>query len=527
MAVLAYLLTAGILSAALAPRTAPDVASGIFAPMTLPLVGLAIYVSTVFGYGVEAHVGGRESCFPSEMFRLPVSTGALVRWPMLWGAATAALLWLAAACFIIRPWLRLWGADVPLWWPALLFTAGLAWVQALLWAPFGLRWLRVILIVLMVPGMIVLAEFSVLGGAPEAALVGLFASLTLCAWTVGYVGIRYARRGDVPNWEGMFRPLRQLVRRLPGRVAPGFASAGAAQAWFEFRRTGKSLPIMTALVLPFVLLFLCFGANPVIPTAQTLISALLLPLFLAGMAGTMVSGKNPWVKDYYGVAPFTATLPVSAAGLMAGKLRAAAKSALIAWAIVMVATPLAVVVTGNQEEVAGWWQRALEEHHPLKIAAGMAGAAILLVVVTWKRLVDALFLGLTGRKWVIQLSLIAGAIVFCVFCAVGVWIHRHPEYWENIRTVLPWVLGLLILCRLFVASWALHNVVRRHLMEGKTVRRWLIAWLLVAAALFGLLAYAVPTEIVPLHYVAFAVVLSLPMTRLAASPLVLAWNRHR
>jgi hypothetical protein len=55
----------------------------------------------------------------------------------------------------------------------------------------------------------------------------------------------------------------------------------------------------------------------------------------------------------------------------------------------------------------------------------------------------------------------------------------------------------------------------------------LIAWLLLASALFGLLACAVPTDVVPLHYLAFVVMLSLPMTRLSASPLVLAWNRHR
>jgi hypothetical protein len=529
MAVLGYLLVAGILSALLAPRTTPEVAGGIIGPITLPLVALGVYLPVVFCYGVEAQVGGRESCFPSEMFRLPVSTGALVRWPMVWGAAAAALLWLAAARFIIMPWVWIWGAEVPLWWPALLATAGLAWVQALLWAPFGLRWLRVILIVIFVPGMIVVAESSVLSGASEASLVGLFGSLTLAGWGLGYAGVRHGRRGDVPNWDGILHPLRQLVRGMPRRrqVAWQFASAGAAQTWFEFRRTGKSLPIMTALVLPFVLLFLGFGANPVIPTAQTLVSALLLPVFLAGMAGTMVSSKNPWVKDYYGVAPFTATLPVSTAGLLAAKLRGAARSTLVTWAIVIVTTTLAVVVTGNQEEVAGWWQQALNEHHPFRIVAGIAGTLALLMVFTWKRLFDSLFLGLTGRKWVIQVSLIVGAFVFCVLCAVGGWIHNHAETWETFRAMLPWLLALLIACRLLAASWVVRKAIRRRLLDEKTVLCWLVAWLLLAVALFGLLACVVPTEVVPLHYVAFAVVLSLPMTRLAASPLVLAWNRHR
>ena len=47
------------------------------------------------------------------------------------------------------------------------------------------------------------------------------------------------------------------------------------------------------------------------------------------------------------------------------------------------------------------------------------------------------------------------------------------------------------------------------------------------SALFAMLAWVLPAEKVPRYYIAFAVALVLPMARLAAAPLVLAWNRHR
>jgi len=60
-----------------------------------------------------------------------------------------------------------------------------------------------------------------------------------------------------------------------------------------------------------------------------------------------VSGNHPWVKDYYGVAPFTATLPMTTLGLVGAKLKAAALSTLAAWGVLVVLVSAAVVLTGT------------------------------------------------------------------------------------------------------------------------------------------------------------------------------------
>jgi hypothetical protein len=65
------------------------------------------------------------------------------------------------------------------------------------------------------------------------------------------------------------------------------------------------------------------------------------------------------------------------------------------------------------------------------------------------------------------------------------------------------------------------------LLEVRTALRCVAAWLLLASLLVGLLYWSLPAERVPFRYLALTIVLVLPMARLAAAPLALAWNRHR
>ena len=250
-------------------------------------------------------------------------------------------------------------------------------------------------------------------------------------------------------------------------------------------------------------------------------------MFFAGLVGTVVSGNHPWVKDYYGVPPSTATLPLSSAALVAAKLKAAAWSTLATWALMIVVVPLALVLTGNMEEMTASWQNLLGEQHPLKSAAALVASGIFLFAWTWKRMADSLLLGLTGRKWVIQGTLFVTIFGFCALMAIGGMSYKNPETREVVLPFIPWLLGLWVVCRLLVTGWAVRRLLHQNLVEPRTLRRWLLAWLLLASTLIGTFAWVVPRELVPLHYLTLAIVLVLPMGHLAATPLALAWNRHR
>jgi hypothetical protein len=524
-----YLFMAGIVSAALPGYFAPEVGAYIAAGLSIPLSWIAFFLIGVGTFGLNVDVGARESCFPPRLFRLPVRTGPLAAWFLALAALAASLLWLATAALVLRPWLKHLDLNVPLWWPAVLTAATVAWCQALLWLSFGLPWVRGVLAIALSVGVVAAAHFAAQGNVSEGLLACLFLGAAAVGWRVAYLGVRNARCGDISDWRELFRPLRQLAQLadwLPWRRRL-FASAARAQAWFEWRRTGNSLPFMTAAVLPFALLPLAFDVNDEMPHWRTVLSTLTIPIFFAGMAGTTVSGKNPWVKDYYGVAQFTATLPMTTAGMVGAKLKSAAWSTLLAWAAVIVMAPLAVVLTGNQDEIAASWRKGLHDLDPAKVTAMILAAATLLVIGTWKRHVDSLFLGLTGRKWAIQTALFGGMALFFVVCGLGAWIYHHPETQKPFLAVLPWLLGTLIVCRLLTAGWALRQAQRRDLLDARTARRWIIAWLIVGLVLFSILAWSVPAGIVATYYLAFLVLFALPMVRLAATPLALAWNRHR
>jgi hypothetical protein len=524
---LGYLVCAAIVAAWLTTAAVDlNFVNGIMSSTAFLLIGLAAYLVAIFSFGFEADVGARESCFPASLFRLPVGTGSLVGWPMAYGAAVSALLWLIAAEFILRPWLSLLDTSVPLWWPAALAVASFAWFQAVLWVPFGVPLLRIILASVLIPGLVAITGICVQYGMSETNLFVLFAGLAAVGWTVGFIGVKYARRGAIPDWSLLARPWHFLRLGSPRRLSP-FANADRAHVWFEWRRNGRGLPILTAVILPFVLLPLLFGKNDAIPTERTLLGALVIPVFLAGLAGTTVSGSNPWAKDYYGIAPSTATLPISTADLVAAKLKAAAWSTAVVWALLAVALPLALLLTGHLSEMADLWQRAAENHQPLKIVAGLMTAVIYLVIWTWKRLVDSLFLGLTGRKWIIQGCIFTSIFGFVALVALGSMIYKNPGAREAVLPLVPWILGLWVLCRLLIASWAVRRMLQQNLIRTRTLMNCLLAIVFVGLAMFGTFAWVLPREWVPLHYLAFAVVLVLPMTRLAGTPLALAWNRHR
>ena len=59
----------------------------------LPLTTTFMYFMAVFSYGLTGDLAARQSMFPARLFTLPVTTGALAGWPMLYGTIAMALLW--------------------------------------------------------------------------------------------------------------------------------------------------------------------------------------------------------------------------------------------------------------------------------------------------------------------------------------------------------------------------------------------------------------------------------------------------
>src|SRR3989441_2177658 len=111
-----------------------DPPDGRAAVVITPLTATYVYLLAAFSFGLAGDLGARPSIYPARMFALPLRTAALVGWPMLYGTAAVAILWLVTALSARGPG----GIELPLILPALVAAVFLAWTQALMWMPYRL-----------------------------------------------------------------------------------------------------------------------------------------------------------------------------------------------------------------------------------------------------------------------------------------------------------------------------------------------------------------------------------------------------
>jgi len=486
---------------------------------------LVVGLIPLFAYACDADIAGRESTFPARMLTLPLTTRALVGWPMICGTVAIALTWLAVASLVLRPA----GMDVPLWWPAVFSASCLAWIQAMAWRPFGL------------PGMRILAAWGPIGGLvavlglgwgvrlPEVVASLLLAGTILPAFVVAVVGLSRARRGDVPDWQWLATWVQRVAGWFTCRGRP-FATASRAQVWFEWRRNGLGLSIFVVLAILFLgALILVNRHNPRLPAGSPFRSPILL--LVVPLLGAMMAG-NGWGNcgdPGRGLAmrAFLATRPISGGGLIWAKMKAAAIGTAVAWGATLAAVVLMLLLTRSWAELAGPWNLVTGNLPAAQTAALVILGVALLLGGTWKSMFGNLFLGLAGRDRVMMVA--ASVFVFAMAATVplGYFVLMHPQYHADLWSALPWLLAEVAVLKLALAGWALRAIRRQGLVDGPLLKRLLLGWLLAAAGLLLLLGWLLPAEIAPWYLLLPCVVLALPLLRISLAPLALAWNRHR
>jgi hypothetical protein len=488
----------------------------------VPITATFMYFLAVFSFGLSGDLAARQSMYPARMFTLPVSSAALAGWPMLYGTAAMAILWLATRL------LGLWppGFDIPMIWPALLAASLLAWTQALTWMSYPLPGLRVIVTVLWLASIDAVVMVALQYKAPEPVMLAILAPHVPLAYLVARHAVSRARHGHVPDWRGMFNRLGRIADVTPRRRDP-FPSAARAQLWFEWRQYGRSLPALVGILLPFELAMLfVFRETPVI-VFETLFSVLFTPPFMAAFAAATVSRSNPQGGDSYGLTPFIATRPMTSPALIVVKLKATVWSTLAAWLLVLVAVPLAVTLSGT-------WPVVLKPVFRLADAAGMLRATVILLLgllgfmaSTWKQLVQNLYIGLTGREWVVKSSVfLALSILVCVV-PVAHWISRDRDVQVALWNAIPAIAAVLVCFKISAGAWIAARLHDRGLLSDRALVMGAAFWDAAVFALFGILAWLIPDLLMPRYLVALFAILGIPLARLSAAPLAIAWSRHR
>ena len=487
----------------------------------MPLTATFTYLLAVFSFGLDGDLAARQSMYPARMFTRPVTAGALAGLPLLYGTIAMIVLWLVTRLLALWPA----GIVIPWAWPGLLLASLLAWTQALTWMAYPLTGLRIIAAVLVLGTIDASGLLALHFNVRESVMLAILAPQIPLAYVVARFAVARARRGDVPDWGGALRRVTRVADVVWHR-RENFASAASAQAWFEWRRHGRSLPTWVAILLPCELVLLWVAGDSTSLIVEILLSVLLTPAFMATFAAAEVSKSNQDASDAYGVSPFIATRPLTNAELVAAKLKMAVWSTIAAWVVVLGAVPLALKFSGTDAVVLEHWR-----HFIAIVGTSRAFVLLLLVLwwfiaLTWTQLVQSLYIGLTGRGAVIKGSVVLMLGFFFLFGPFAEWIVETQRL-GRIWSALPQIFTILVSVKMIAVILIGVRLYERRLLSDRALVIGAAFWSIAVFGLDGVLVWWFDAPHMPRYVLMLVAILGIPLTRLSAAPLALAWNRHR
>ncbi len=534
-------LVAYTVALALVAHGSPTLLSrpGIFAlVVVLPVLWWLLFLIGVFSHA-EADLAAPESGYPPYLMLLPARTLALVLWPMLYGTVAIGGAWIAFRGLIAVPSQH----PVPLWWPAALLAAVLASLQALLWFPLGIAFLRVPLIFAVVPALLWHAYAAALARVPDADLARSFLPVVLAAFLAAVVGVSLARRGSALG----------LGARAgaPSRAAavepPPFASPAEAQLWLEWRRNGLALPLVVAAVcalfaLPILLvsdvgpayLWLPFASDPeALYRIHTRVSMMwaIVPVYVLPLCGLAVGTglrKGDSRRADMSLNPFFGTRPLPSPDLVAIKLRVAARSALLALGVLALFLAACLLLPASPREGSDAVLPLGALVLPLLTPAtwlALLGTALVLGLLTWRNQVQWLPVDFSGRPWLPRAYPIAQVFLGVSYLVMWMWADAgtHPN---PVEKHLTGILAVLVVVKLSAGLWVVGELRRRGMVSRRALSAWAAGWLWTAILLYAWALWVVPELRPQAVDTALGMVLLMPLTRLALSPLALDRARH-
>ena len=486
--------------------------------VVVPLTATFIYLLAVFSFGLDGDLAARQSMYPPRMFTLPVTSDALAGWPMAYGCVAALALWIATRICAIWPS----GMPVPIIWPGLLAASLLAWTQALTWLPYPARGLRVIVAVLWLCTIDTIVLLALHFHARERVMLALLAPHVPLAFVAARAAVVRARFGAVSDVRKGI-PDDLIERWTPSHP---FRSRARAQVWFEWRRFGRSLPALVAMLLPFELsLLFIFRDTPAL-VLESLLIVFTTPGFMAGFVAATIGRTAPPGRDTPGLQPFLATRPLLTGSLVVAQIEAALWSTAAAWLLIALAVPLALTLSSTWPVVVDRVARmeyVFGTSRTLAIAlAGGAG----LIMWTWKRLVQGIYIGFTGREWLIKAN-VFGTLALLLVVGLLLWIVPLGAMLAAIWDALPWVLAAVMIMKLSAAIWIAVRGFNDRLIPEHVLLMIAACWSAGVFSLYFAFVWFVDTAFVPHYLLLLAAIVAVPLTRVTAGPVALAWNRHR
>ena len=469
--------------------------------------------------------------FPRHLFSLPANTPLVVTCAFGFGVTSVAGLYLVWAALVLRPV----DSTILVRWPALLLAAGVVFYQAIVWCLCGFRLTRIISLSLVATflvgaGCVPLLSPSGDRWATEAILVAILGTLMAGAYVTTLVTVSAQRRGGARGWTWLESLVDNVSRVIPHRRSP-LTSPGAALFWMEWRRAGLVLPgavlLTTGLMLSSLLWLTNRGPDATLRTEAWLA---LMPMLLAVPIGMGFGKPDFWTLDL-SLSTFAATRPVSGGQLTAAKMKAAARSTLLAWAILLLVAPLCIYLYGDTTHWHDLWRVLGFIYSPFFQVVVPIGMLLLAIALTWCLMVSSMWLGYTGRPWFYYTFVAVGMGAFMAMLGYSTWWQDHPHQRGNIFVslvpLLPWILAAGITVKAWSTVICSQGMLRRGMISRQNVVIFACIWLAAAVGitLFGCILSR-RVEWMRDTFI-LAGLLLLPSVRLVTAPLSIAWNRHR
>lgn len=469
--------------------------------------------------------------FPRRLFTLPVTSLRLVTVPLLAGIASIELLYL----LWLDPLSRGVSASAP--FIAVLLAALIVFYLWVLWALERVGSLRLIIL-----GVIAVALFFI-GMLPsfpptpsppwrsEIVLAGLVAGLAVVAFLLAWRHVAQLRVGGGRSAHRAESLFGWIAEATPTRRR-AFANPAAAHFWFEWRSSGMVLPVLVGGVLLVVIIPMSWlGRGNAEDTFRLLLAALAAPIMLAVPVGIAFSKPTFWSEDL-AVPAFVAVRPLSSEDLVAIKVKVAAVSTVLSWAVVVVFLTVWLSLWANLDPLS---RLAIQlwAFHGRSIAAVYGIAALVVIAgmfLTWRFLVSRLWSALSGMRPMFVGSVVA--IVVLITAGLAYDARRLPGWLLGDPARLApvvWIAAVSVIAKYWLAAYAWRGVASHYL------RVYLLLWLAATASfltlaivVWGIVRIYLPVDVDRLRsVVVLLALLAVPLARLGLAPSWLARNRHR
>jgi hypothetical protein len=470
------------------------------------------------------------SGFPHRLFTMPVGAWFLVAVPMLCGLLSVVMLYLAWAELVFRPV----GIEMLLRWPATLLAAAVVFYQAIVWCMSGFRITRLFALGFVFANLVAVGfapymPQSIRGSWTEGKLTTLLVCLMLIAYAAAVIAVGHQRRGGELGWAWPGKLWQGLMNAIPHRTWK-LSSANRAMLWMEWRRSGIVLPLAVLFISVMILSqFGGFSGHDAHASARRLVWLLLSPTLLAIPIGRGIAKPDFWSLEL-SLSPFLSTRPITNAQIVATKLKSAGLSTLLAYGIVLVAAAV-WATTGDPEHLRDLWTSFRVIYSPISqwVISGFAIAATLLL--TWTLLIGSLWLGYSGRPWffyggvVIGIVALVGSLIAIVVCCDLS--DSESQFILQLLRWVPWLLAAAFILKCWTAIGVFCQARHWELISQRSMVRNLVFW---AGGTLGFVALAwfISPRVEWLRYTLYlAALLAVPLVRVQAATLALAWNRHR